>query len=713
MLTGSFLNIFAQPEAKNNYQFLSPVPSATLVQPGTDIIIRQGRELDPSSVREAFWEIKGGKSGIHKGNTLLAADGKTFILKPDFDFLCGETVMVDIKKGIKTKDGNFITPLKYEFRIIDKKVPPENRYYQTDFLLSEKNKNMLDGNTGFNNKIKFYNLLTDSVPSDFPYLNLTVNNNPSKGQFFIAPFRFLANERFGYLMILENDGYPVYYRRSDNIQLDFKPQPNGNLTFFDSNGGKYYEMNSYYSVIDSFECGNGYQTDMHELNILPNGHALMIAMDYEYVRMDTIVAGGDSNAVVIGNIIQELDEDKNIIFQWRSWDHFQITDATADIDLTGSSIDYVHCNSIEVDNDGNMIISSRHMDEVTKINRLSGEIIWRLGGKYCKNNQFTFINDSAGFSHQHDARRLANGNLTVFDNGNFHNPQYTRVCEYRLDTTNRTATLVWQYKNDPLTYSAATGSARRLPDGNTLIGWGINDGPPSISEIHQDGSAEWAGSFPENVYNYRAFKYAWRSDYFAVSPDSLTFLNVNIGSTVTAGFVITNNSDSLLTINNVYCPDSSFSLVETLPLNIPSHTNFSVNVNFSPHTEGEYDAWLHLESNRYTEMIGQTVFLRGTTDSVLTYVENHNRKRSFSLYQNYPNPFNPATKIRWYSPVRSRQTLKVYDILGNEVMTLVNGIKPAGRHEYYFEGDQLSSGVYFYQLKAGSYVSTRKMLLVK
>ena len=79
---------------------------------------------------------------------------------------------------------------------------------------------------------------------------------------------------------------------------------------------------------------------------------------------------------VVGLIIEEQDENKNVVFQWRSWDHFKITDATYDIDLTDSVVDYVHGNAIEVDDDGNLLISSRHMDEVTKIDRQTGEIIW-------------------------------------------------------------------------------------------------------------------------------------------------------------------------------------------------------------------------------------------------------------------------------------------------------------------------------------------------
>jgi hypothetical protein len=89
--------------------------------------------------------------------------------------------------------------------------------------------------------------------------------------------------------------------------------------------------------------------------------------------------------------------------------------------------------------------------------------------------------------------------------------------------------------------------------------------------------------------------------------------------------------------------------------------------------------------------------------------------QSFILQQNYPNPFNPSTKISWRSPVGSWQTLKVYDVLGNEVATLVDEYRPAGLYNVQFTMSnlQLSSGVYFYQLKAGNFIETRKMILIK
>ena len=180
-------------------------------------------------------------------------------------------------------------------------------------------------------------------------------------------------------MIVDNTGNPIYYKQVGRT-TDFKLLSNGDLSYFDYNTTQFYEMNQNYMTIDSFACGNGYQTDPHDLRLLNNGHRLLIGLDPQIVDMSKIVPGGNTSANVIGIVVQELDQKKNVVFQWRSFDHFLITDATHE-DLTAATIDYVHPNALDVDYDGNILLSSRHMDEITKIDRNTGGIIWRWGGE--------------------------------------------------------------------------------------------------------------------------------------------------------------------------------------------------------------------------------------------------------------------------------------------------------------------------------------------
>jgi hypothetical protein len=98
----------------------------------------------------------------------------------------------------------------------------------------------------------------------------------------------------------------------------------------------------------------------------------------------------------------------------------------------------------------------------------------------------------------------------------------------------------------------------------------------------------------------------------------------------------------------------------------------------------------------------------------ITEVENEKETpSSFYLEQNYPNPFNPSTVISYQLPVSSDITIKVFDVLGNEIATLVNEFKAAGKYEVAFNSERLVSGVYFYQFKAGNYINTKKMILLK
>jgi len=109
-------------------------------------------------------------------------------------------------------------------------------------------------------------------------------------------------------------------------------------------------------------------------------------------------------------------------------------------------------------------------------------------------------------------------------------------------------------------------------------------------------------------------------------------------------------------------------------------------------------------------------------DIITTDVEEENLLvKEFSLEQNYPNPFNPSTKISWQSPASGHQTLKIYDILGNEVAALVDEFREAGIYNVEFDASGLPSGIYFYTLKLSDsetnsgkvFVETRKMILMK
>ena len=115
--------------------------------------------------------------------------------------------------------------------------------------------------------------------------------------------------------------------------------------------------------------------------------------------------------------------------------------------------------------------------------------------------------------------------------------------------------------------------------------------------------------------------------------------------------------------------------------------------------------------------VGKRGTILKTTNGGVTFIEDDNtipsQPTEFLLSQNYPNPFNPSTSIQYAVSSRQFVSLKVYDLLGREVATLVDEEKPAGNYEVEFNGADLTSGIYFYQLHAGSFVETRKMVLLR
>jgi hypothetical protein len=126
-----------------------------------------------------------------------------------------------------------------------------------------------------------------------------------------------------------------------------------------------------------------------------------------------------------------------------------------------------------------------------------------------------------------------------------------------------------------------------------------------------------------------------------------------------------------------------------------------------------HEHWNNPEDKEYTRNLGTGDGIELVKPTITSVTENDIALNGFRLYQNYPNPFNPSTVIGYQLPVNSQVTLKVYDVLGREVATLVNEVKPAGEYEVKFDATDLASRVYIYKIHAGSFVQGKKMILLK
>jgi len=519
--------VLAQKPA--SIQYISPVHESNLNSRSSQIIIRPGEKLEPvSAYQEDLITVIGSKSGEAAGQVVLSSDGATLIFKPDARFSPAEEVVVTLHPGLRTRSGDAVPSFSFAFQVTPLEEPLNPYAYVAE--LNPKH---------FAEKIAEQSrpiAQDDPLPDAYGF-ELVHYGDPSPGCFFLAPTHVTDLE--GYNLIVDNDGNLVYSEHVDTgMPVELKVAPSGWLTYgkmyeespFGVAAGltEYYIMDSTYSIVETIQMGNGYIADFHEFQILANGHVLMLGYDIQQVDMSEIVEGGYPGAMVVGSIVQELDnpvaatgQERNVIFQWRSWDHYELTDSYQD--LTQSTVNPIHLNSIEMSNDGHLIISSIGLGEVTKINRRTGEIIWRMGGK---NNEFTFINedqanDPVYFMFQHDVRQLDNGNLTMIDNGN-NNPNvgggdvpvrpYTRAVEYELDETAMTATRVWEYRHDPDIFVGNFGSVQRLDNGNTVIGWGAASmtGSPAITEVDASGTVISELSFDRLLLaSYRAYRFDW------------------------------------------------------------------------------------------------------------------------------------------------------------------------------------------------------------
>jgi len=714
ILFGGYNPTFGQNINTGKFQYIFPVPSSKLNSTKTNIIVRFGDAFDYSVLSKNPLQLAGNIGGNYTGRTILAENNRTLIFYPDNEFRNGEIVTVTLKENLKTVSNEPVPGLSYSFETSKKRISRlEKKNYLERYIQSADPDMSISKSYNVNSPLRSFTVQQDSLPHDFPEITIDTINNPTPGNIFFTPFT-IPSQRPTFLIITDNYGVPLFYQKANGLTFDFKKQPTGVLTYFKIGQlNQFYVLDSSYNIIDSLRM-IGYPTDVHELIVLKNGNAFMMCYDIQPYAMDTVVEGGNAKATVMGLVIQELDENKNIVFQWRSWDHFKITDATSDIDLLDSTaIDYVHGNAIEMDYDGNILISSRNMDEVTKISRETGKIIWRWGGEHCENNEFTFINDPIGFSHQHDVRRLPNGNITIFDNGNLHDPPFSRVAEYQLDEVNKLAFLVWEYRNDPEIYSAFMGSARRFENHNTFIGWGSSPSP-AISEVNAEGKIELQISFPDTIINYRAFKFPWKTSLFTVNPDPLFFKFIYRDDIVENSFVIRNNSDQEIEINGLLNRNSAFEPDVSLPIKIAPLDSASIDVIFRARDTSNYFDTLYLQWNKENERITQIITLIASTDpSVIASSENNRAQINFSLDQNYPNPFNPRTTIGYHVAAFTHVVLKVYDILGNEIAVLVNEEKSPGNYKIEFLSNQFASGVYYYTLSAGNFSQTKKMLILK
>ncbi len=415
----------------------------------------------------------------------------------------------------------------------------------------------------------------------YPDANVYVNDNPSPGYMFLGSFVIFAG-------IYDNYGIAPLTLKTKWQNLKpgscFKKHSNGNFTYYDHFKEKFIVLDQNFNIIDSIKCANGYLTDFHDITIKDNGNILLFGVDEKVLNLSKDFPGGKNNTIVKGFVIQELSSSKKLIWQWNSFDYLKITDAVSGVIITSNYISPWHFNSVLYDNDGNIIVSIRFSDEIIKINRTNGKIMWRLGGQASKNNQFKFIDDTdangfVGFSHQHEPIRLRNGNLMVFDNGNSKSNQYSRVVEYEVNETAKTAKKVWEFKMSPNIYVSQMGGVQELENGNILICWGKR-----ITEVTKNKKIVFDMELSSDM-SYRAYKFVNNMDAVQLFVDkkaNYNFINTKFNTDTELNIDTLTGNGSITVNKHKYSPQnptySSTFVPELLPVRFVFNKSDSISL---------------------------------------------------------------------------------------------------------------------------------------
>jgi hypothetical protein len=397
-----------------------------------------------------------------------------------------------------------------------------------------------------------YNKLVKSVPGlRIPRVITTVNDkDKAPGYIFITP-RAKPGQRTG-PTILDADGRVVWFHRLSRTRTAIGMQPQtylgkpvltwGQRPPLVNEGDPYRRTtrsvsnviaDTNYRIIASVRArGRDIHTDLHVFQITKANTALVLG--FRIYHADLSKYGGPKRSAVLDNIVQEIDiKTGRALMTWSAVRHIAPTYSYVKPPDKGAW-DAYHINAISEDTDGNLLLTARHMSAVYKIDRRTGKIIWKLGGK--KSN--FKLSSSSSFFYPHDAQRAADGTLTIFDNRATavdKSRGASRALNLRVDTTKRTVSLANAFRHPINSTATSQGNISELPGGNFFVGWGSS---PWFSEYAPDGRLLFA-AHTNSAWNqsYRAFKADWHA-----TPNSDPAIFARVGAGRVAAYVSWNGA---------------------------------------------------------------------------------------------------------------------------------------------------------------------------
>jgi hypothetical protein len=259
-----------------------------------------------------------------------------------------------------------------------------------------------------------------------------------------------------------------------------------------------------YRQLARVHAGNGRLADLHEFRLTSRGTALITCYP-ETVETDLTSVGGPVDGSAIDSGFQEVEIDTGrVLLDWHGLDHIAVAESHQPYN---EPYDYLHLNSIDVLPDGNLLVSARATWALYKLDRRTGEVIWRLGGKA---SDFALDRDAV-FSWQHHAEFAGDGRITVFDDGAgpVQTEPQSRGIRLAVDEARRAVKLERAYRHPRPVLSTAMGSVQSLPGGDVLVGWGTQR---YTTDFTAAGTAlsDLALGAPD-LLSYRAYRYPWRA----------------------------------------------------------------------------------------------------------------------------------------------------------------------------------------------------------
>lgn len=348
------------------------------------------------------------------------------------------------------------------------------------------------------------------VPEDAFQYEYNENQGISSGYMLATHLKMWSNANndpnyiFPYAGIYDNDGYLVWYGSPETNGLaDFKYYPTMDQYSFTMRSPSTIQtviLDNNFNPIDTITGINNEQ-DIHDVQLLSNGNWLVSTITWDTLDLSAYTfdgTQGSTQTIIRGYGYEEIDASGNVVSEWDSNNHLDPTETLDYWGYDANDFDYCHGNAYEEDTDGNFLVSFRHLNSIHKINRQTGNIMWRLGGEL---SDFAFANDN-GFSGQHDIRRLPNGDISLFDNANMGTE--SRGVTYTLDTTTWTATKTSEFLHPNTLNGNAMGSYRIYDDGTEIIGYGRIQRPDPNAVIIDENDAILAEYyFRDSVVSYR------------------------------------------------------------------------------------------------------------------------------------------------------------------------------------------------------------------